>query len=50
MAEPNKDAAPIAPAKSVSDGLVEVWKDGDKLRVHPTTLESHKKAGWKQKG
>jgi len=30
------------------DGLVAVKKDETTLRVHPSTLESHIKAGWKK--
>lgn len=28
------------------DGLIEMTKDGETLRVHPSCVESHKSAGW----
>jgi hypothetical protein len=30
----------------MSEPLVLVEKDGKKLRVHPSTVESHQRAGW----
>lgn len=34
-------------AAAKDDGLVEVKKDGKKLRVHPATLKDHNDNGWK---
>lgn len=28
-------------------GLIRVQKNGETLDIHPTTLQSHKDAGWK---
>lgn len=28
--------------------LVEVFKDGESIHVHPTTLVAHKQAGWRE--
>jgi hypothetical protein len=40
----------MAKAKAASedkdDGLVEMTKDGETLRVHPSCVEAHKSAGW----
>lgn len=32
----------------VADGLIEVKKDGEKLRVHPSCVKDHVAVGWKQ--
>lgn len=46
--EPKTDAREEA---EVPDGLIEVVNsDGNKLRVHPTTVRDHVKAGWKVSG
>ena len=29
------------------DGLVAVHKDGETIRIHPTTVKAHHTAGWK---
>lgn len=44
-AKAKTDAAAAAAAKK-DDGLVEVRKDGKKLRVHPTCVDDHVKIGW----
>jgi hypothetical protein len=31
----------------MADKLVLMEKDGEQLRVHPTTVEAHKAVGWK---
>ncbi len=31
----------------MADIFVEVEKDGEHLIVHPSTVDSHKRAGWK---
>jgi hypothetical protein len=33
--------------ETMKKGLVEVTKDGENIFVHPTTVEAHKKIGWK---
>jgi|ADurb_H2B_01_Slu_FD_contig_21_1624321_length_517_multi_3_in_0_out_0_1 hypothetical protein len=51
MGRPKKitpDAANDAQVVSVPDaGLIRVQKNGETLDIHPTTLQSHKDAGWK---
>ena len=37
-----------AQADAVDDGLVEVRKGGETLRVHPTCLRAHHDAGWRK--
>lgn len=32
------------------DGLVEVEKEGETLRVHPSCVKAHQAVGWKVKG
>ncbi len=34
------------PKPKVDDGLIEVSKNGEVLRVHPTALHEHRKLGW----
>lgn len=49
MSTPEAEAkakADAAAAAKKDDGLVEVRKDGKKLRVHPTCVDDHVKAGW----
>lgn len=51
MGRPKKivpDAAIDNQVVSVPDaGLIRVQKNGETLDIHPTTLQSHKDAGWK---
>lgn len=42
---PKIDNDMAAPPKT---NLVLVAKDGDTAEVHPSTLEDHKRCGWKQ--
>lgn len=37
-------------AEQVEDGLVEMSKAGETLRVHPSCVKSHQAAGWKLVG
>lgn len=42
------DAADV-PAEEVDNShLIEVFKDGEIIHVHPTTLVAHKQAGWRE--
>jgi len=34
----------------MAEELIEVFKDGETIYVHPLTLENHLKLGWKQVG
>jgi membrane protein involved in colicin uptake len=45
-AKEEADAKAAEVAES-TEGLVKMHKDGEILHVHPTTVESHKSAGWK---
>jgi hypothetical protein len=45
-----KEAALLAEQQFVDDGLVEMEKDGEIARVHPSAVKSHQLVGWKVKG
>jgi hypothetical protein len=42
-----REAAKESKDEPVADGLVEVTKNGQTLRVHPSCLKAHHAAGWK---
>lgn len=42
-----QDTALAAEEAASTEGLVEMTKDGERLHVHPTTVEAHQAAGWK---
>jgi hypothetical protein len=43
-----REAAAQAAAEQQQDnGLIAMTKDGQTLRVHPSTVKSHQTAGWK---
>lgn len=42
----DNDETALADVDSTDDGLVEVRKGGEALRVHPTCVRAHVEAGW----
>lgn len=45
-----EEAAKAAEDGSEDDGLIAVVKDGEPLRVHPSCVGAHVRAGWKLLG
>lgn len=47
-AAPSDDTTPAAPkaAKADNSHLVEMTKGGESLRVHPSCVQAHQRAGW----
>lgn len=37
---------PVEAEKPVDDGLVEMYKGRESLRVHPTCVKEHEQCGW----
>jgi hypothetical protein len=44
-----REAAKEAEPEAVDDGLIEVTKGDETLRVHPSCVKAHLSAGWKVK-
>lgn len=42
-----REAAKELKDEPVADGLVEVHKNGETLRVHPSCVRAHQSGGWK---
>ena len=43
---PNNQDENKPPEPEIADGLVVMFKGGEKIAVHPTTVKSHEQAGW----